>query len=81
MNMGKKSLDEWGREKAKNRYAEGGPVGRTMAEMLALPKDHPTFDESKDTATHHNWPSESQMALTSAQQREQSAYRPKATKR
>lgn len=26
MNMGKKDLDTWGRSKAKERYADGGPV-------------------------------------------------------
>lgn len=75
-----KNLNAWGRDKAKERYASGGPVKRTLAEMMALPKDHPTFNESRDTATHQNWPSEVSYELTPAQQREQAA-RTKPVKR
>lgn len=67
MNMGKKDLGAWGKEKAKQRYAEGGPVKRTLAEALALPANHPSFNESKDTGSHYNWPATSDSAMSSRQ--------------
>ena len=30
MNMGKKDLDSWGRDKAKSRYADGGGVSKEV---------------------------------------------------
>ena len=52
-----KNTSEWGREKARKRFQDGGGVVAqqrpTMADLLKLPANHPTFDESKDTGLHY----------------------------
>lgn len=49
MNMGKKDLDSWGRDKAKKRYADGGSVegGHTFAR-----KEHPNLPAARATLGH-----------------------------